>query len=134
MDNAGDRIVAQERRVRVHGLARLGFVTEDIPAGESHRRRVRRLDVGAEERGAEERGVGAGAVVAAPGRPGDVEEREFRGRSAGNEAVGVDCPGRRGVVVGVDHAVHVAESRRGGGRRNIQVAGQVLHGGSGGAI
>ena len=50
---------------------------------------------------------GTGAVVAALGRRSDVEECEFRGRSAGNEAVGVDCPGRRGVVVGVDHLCSV---------------------------
>lgn len=124
----------------MHGLARLCLVPENISAGERHRRRGRflrrgrRREVGAEERGAEERGVGTGAVVAALGRRSDVEECEFRGRSAGNEAVGVDCPGRRGVVVGVDHAVNVPESRRRGGRRNIQVAGRVLHGGSGGEI
>jgi len=146
--NSGYGIVAHERRERVHGLPRLGLVPENIPAGERHGRRGRFLRregrreacrIGAEEGGAEERGVGAGAVVAALRRRGDVEEREFRGRSAGNEAVGVDCPGRRRVVVGVYEAVHVSQSRlrrRSGGRwlRNIEAGGGAVHDGSGGAI
>lgn len=132
----------------MHGLARLGLVPENIPAGERHGRRGRFLrregrlqtgGIGAEEGGAEERGVGAGAIVAAIGKRGDVEEREFRGRSAGNEAVGVDCPGRRRVVVGVYEAVHVAESRLrrcsgGGGRRNNEAGGGAVHDDSGVAI
>lgn len=120
----------------MHRLARLGLVPENIPARERHRRRghflrrERRWDTGSvrsEQRGAEEGGIRAGAVVAALRRHGNIEELEFRRRSARNEPVGVDCFGRRGVVVGVNHAVHVSERRRFGcrrdGRRRNQVAG-----------
>lgn len=127
----------------MHGLPRLSLVPENIPTRERHRRRRRLLrrerrhdagGVGPEQRGAEERGVGAGAVVAALRRRGDVEEREFGGRSARNEAVGVNWSGRRGVVVGVDHSVDVAERRGLRGRWSIEVSGGLVHGFSGGAI
>lgn len=120
----------------MHGLPRLSLVPKDIPAGQRHRRRgrflrrERRRDAGglrSKQRGAEERRVRTGAVVPALRRRRNVEELELRRRSARNEPVGVYCSRRRGVVVGVDQAVHVTERRRlgsrRGGRRNIEVTG-----------